>query len=487
MRLRWLVIAFLVSCTDPPPPPPVVAPHVEKPKPPPEPVVVKPVTPLPPPPPVAVSAFPAEQPLEDDVSNDQQLLEWLLMDPAGAEVALQKLETPDAWQVSIIAQFALTRGGKSTLEAEKELPLPTERELIDGPGAAWVSTDESPLTSREKKVTTTTVLPVNTKVEVTALEGEWADVTVPVAQTVIYGETSSEPVRIVSSPLAGRVKASHLSKKPYEVEALMRSAIEEDTKTEEGRLRAVATWLLAWRIERSERTRDGLLVAAFKARRASTVVRAALAKNLAPASTVHFAWSCVGEDPATAPWLEVAKTRPKTLPATVCVSGLDARERCADDTPAALKKAAATKEWIDSMKLTPKPWLKFTVDARDPREVLIVTTPLSVADPCSEFEEVKFEASSGELRRLALPLGTKTMTVYVPVSRHSGAEYSIPSATTERQAISWLRARAAYRWTVGGKGDLQPSLGVYAREFEVPEDVVAAGYAVAPERDCSCE
>jgi hypothetical protein len=479
-----VIIAFLVSCTDPPQPPPVVAPPVEAPKPPPQPEPAKPVTPVPPPPPSAVSAFPDENARPEEVRNEQELLELLLIDPAAAEVALQKLETPDAWQVSIIAEFALTRGAKSNGE-EKDLPSVARGERIEGPGSAWVSMDQTPLTG--KKPSVLTVLPVNTQVEVIALEGEWADVTVPVAQTVIYGETDSEPAHVISSPLVGRVKSAHLSRKPYEVEALMRSALEEDAKTEEGRLRAVAWWWLAWRVERSERTRDGLLVAAFKARRASTVVRAALAKNLAPASQMNFAWSCVGEDPAAAPWLEVTKTKPKTLPESVCVSGLDARARCADDTPAALKKAAATKEWIDSVKLSPKPWLKFTVDARDPRQVLVVTTPLSVADPCSEFEEVSFEAANGELRRLSLPLGTKTMTIYVPVSRHSGAEFSIPSTATERQAISWLRARGHYRWTVGGRGELQPSLGVSSRGFEIPEDVVASGFAVAPERDCSCE
>lgn len=88
------------------------------------------------------------------------------------------------------------------------------------------------------------------------------------------------------------------------------------------------------------------------------------------------------------------------------------------------------------------------------------------------------------MRRLSLPLGTKAMTIWVPVSKHSGAEFAVPSTASERQAISWLRARGHYRWTLG---DLQPSLGVNARTFTVPEDVAATELAVAPERDCSCE
>jgi hypothetical protein len=490
MRLRGLGLClYLVSCTDPPPPPPVIAPRVEAVKPaPPPPEPIKPEAVLPLPPPERVARFPDEQELEEEVESDAQLLGMLKRDPARAEAALHKLETPDAWQVSIVAQFALARGEKSSgLEAEKELPAPpAESELVEGPGEAWISVDAAPIASAEKKGAALSALAVNTKVEVTAIDGEWADVSVPVAQTVIYADTGAAPSRIVSTPLVGRVSKKHLARRPYEVEALMRSALAEDP-TDEGKLRAVATWLLAWRVERSERTREGLLDAAFVARRASTLVRAALAKNLAPASGVRFAWSCVGEDPASATWLEVTKTRPKALPESVCVSGVDARERCPDDTKAALKKAAATKEWLESVKLAPKPWLRFTVDAREPRQVLVVTTPLAVADPCSEFEEVTFQAASGQLRRLSLPLGTRATTIWVPVSSHSGAEFSIPSAASERLAISWLRARGHYRWTVGGKGELQPSLGVNARAFEVPEDVVASGYAIAPERDCSCD
>lgn len=442
---------------------------------------------LPPPPPESVAAFPDEVPTPDDAATDERLLRLLLSDPVKAEVALHKMSAPDGWQVAVLAQFALRRGEKSfEVDSEPALPLPSvDGGVVTGPGAAWVSLDSTALVGASKKGALAS-LPLNTKVEVKALAGEWADVSVPIAQAAVYGETEHDPVRVLSTPMLGRVLLSQLSAIPQDAEALMRQALSQGDD-EPGRLRSVALWQQAWRVERSERTRAGLLRAAWGARRASTVVRAALARNLMPASGLRFAWACTTEDPSSATWLELSSARPKAMPKSVCVSGLDARARCDDDTPGALKKATATKEWLEGVGLAPRPWLRFTVDGREPRQAFVVTTPLEVADPCSDFEEVSFEAGSGQVRRLTLPLGTKGMVVWLPVARHAGAEFSVISATSEGQAISWLRSRERYRWTIGPRGELEPSLGVDAMTFQVSADVSTATFALAPERDCSCE
>lgn len=485
MWIRAWVVVLLMGCRDrpppppPPPPTPVAAPEPPKPAPPKE-------VALPPEPPESVAAFPDEVEVVEDAS-DERLLRLLLADPVKAEVALHQLNAPDAWQVAVIAQFALKRGEKSfELDAEPQLPLPAmDAGVVTAAGEAWIAEGGAPLVAPGKKAPLA-YLPLNTKVEVKALDGEWAELSVPVAQQAIYAETGMAPVKVSATPMLGRVKVSQLSALTLDAQESMRQALLQGDD-EAGRLSSVAWWQHAWRIERSERTRAGLLRAAWAAKRASTVVHAALARNLASASGLRFAWACTGDDPSSASWLDLTKARPKSLPPSVCVSGLDARARCEDDTRSALTKAAATKAWLEGVSLTPKPWLRFTVDARDPRQVFVVTTPLEVADPCSEFEEVTFEAGSGLVRRLALPLGTRSMVIWVPVAKHAGAEFSIPSATSEGQAISWLRSRAAYRWTVGPKGDLEPSLGVNARTFQVSADVSATSFAVAPERDCSCQ
>lgn len=484
---RCLALLLLGSCAEKPAPVVVSAPVV-KPAPPPPPLPPPPVeAPLPPPPPEAVGAFPAEAQAAgaDEPLTAEALLQLLLSDPLKAEARLNRLETPDAWQVSIVAQFALQRGARAPA-IDPELPASpgvADAGLPAGVGAAWVSEDGAALAGKKGPLAT---LPLNTSLEVRSVDGEWAEVAVPVAQLAIYGEADRVPVRVVTNPVVGRVKVSQLSATPQDAEALMREALGQGDDGA-GKLAAIALWNRAWRVERSERTREGLVRAAWAGRRAPTLVRAALARNLAPATGLRFAWTCSGEDPSAATWLDVSKKRPGALPPAVCLSGVDARTRCPDDTPAALARAAAIKTWLDERSLTPKPWLRFTVDASDPRQVFVVTTPLSVADPCSDFEEVHFEAARGTVRRLTLPLGTKAMVVWVPATRHEGAEFSIPSTTSEGQAITWLRSRSRYRWTVGNKGELQPSLGTDARSFDVPDDLNAASYALPPEPDCACE
>lgn len=439
---------------------------------------------LPAPAPDLIAAFPDERPVPTDAETDERMLQLLMTDPAKAEATLQLLSSPQLWQTSVIAQFA-TRRGEKTFELEPEPPLPideAEAGVVSAAGPAWISEDATPLIAAGKK----TVLPLNTRVEVKALEGEWADVSVAIAQVAIYGESEREPVRVVSSPLMGRVRLSQLTSTQRNAETLMMQAMKQPP-TLAGKLNAVALWQQAWRIERSERTRKGLLRASWAVQRASTMVQAALAKNLAPVSGLRFAWACTTDDPSSASWLDLTKARPKMLAKSVCVSGLDARARCESDSPAELKRAAATKTWIEGVKLAPRSWLRFIVDGRDPREVFLVTTPLAVADACHEFEELTVEANSGQVHRLAVPLGSQSLVVWVPVTLHSGVDYSVVSATSETQAVSWLRSREKYRWTLGGRGELEPSLGLNSSGFTIPPGVTAESFALAPERDCSCE
>ncbi|MDP1828799.1 MAG: hypothetical protein Q8L48_36400 [Archangium sp.] len=482
MRLRgWLVVVVAASsCTEAPPPPP----------PPPQVVVAAPVKQapvLPPEDPELIAAFPDEVALPEEADTDAALLKLLLADPLKAEAALHKLSSPTNWQVAVLAQFAIARGENTfELDAEPALPVLETDGGVSGPGPAWTSQDATPLLGlSKKKPPTLATLPIDTKVEVSAIDGDDAVVSVPLAQVAIFGEEGRLPARVTSTALVGRVPLSRLASKPPDPEALMLEALRQ-TEDAHAQLRAVALWEMAWRIERSERTRGGLLNAAWATRRASTVVRAAMARNLAPVSDLRFAWACNTEDPSRAKWLDLTKARPKKLPASSCVGGLDSRVSCGNDDEAEKKKAAATTAWLAGLGLAPKPWLRFTVDARDPRQVFLVTTPLEVADACSDFEELSFEAASGIVRRLTLPLGTKGLVVWVPVTRHLGAEFAVPSATTERQAVSWLRSRGRYRWTLE-KGTLEPSLGMNATTFRVSAEVNATTFALPPERDCSCD
>lgn len=473
--LGVLVLGCTCKETPLPPPPPTV---VERRKDPP---------PLPPEEPDLIAGFPDEVALPEEADTEEALLKLLQADPVKAEASLNRLSSPTSWQISVMAQFAIARGENAgaALDAEPALPELAADGGVKGPGPAWISRDATPLRGPAKKNATLATLPIDTKVEVTGIDGDDAMVSVPLAQTAIFGEEGRQPVRVHSTTLIGRVPLSRLAAASPDPEALMTEALRQSDDAH-AQLRAVALWEKAWHVERSERTRRGLLRAAWATRRASTVVRAALAKNLAPVSALSFSWACTTDDPSTAKALDVSKARPKKLPAAACLSALDGRGTCSNDPEAAQKQAAATKAWLEGAGLAPKPWLRFTVDAREPRQVFLVTTPLELADPCNEFEELSFEAESGVVRRLRLPLGTRRLVVWVPVTRHLGADFSIPSATTERQAVSWLRSRGRYRWTLD-QGSLEPSLGMNATTFKLAAEVSATMFALRPERDCSCD
>lgn len=481
MRPWWVLlgVSWCWACNEAPkpPPPPRVAP-APKPKP------LPPVLPPAPDPldeaPESIAAFP-DEPDERDVSTDGRLLELLLADPDAAEAALAHLATPDAWRVSLSAQFALAHGAKSrALEEEPALPLAT----LDGGAVvvgapAWVM-DDVPLVGPGKKPKTLQRLPINTEVQVLAVEGERARVSVGVAQVAVWGPSGLEPVQRTTKQLGGTVPLGVLAPRALEVDALIQRAMEQKED-------AVALWQRAWRVERSARTREGLLRAGWAAQRASTVVSAALSRDFAAVRELSFAWTCTGEAPPTKKWLDVSKARPKSVPTGVCLEGVDARVQCERHGEEAMRDAKARAAWLEKQQLTAHPWVRFIVDARERRQVFLVATPLELVDTCDDFEQVTFEAGSGLVRRLVLPLGAKDLEVWVPVTRAQGVEYAVPSARAEGQAVRWLRARGKYKWTVGTGGELQPSLSTDATTFAVPADVSASTIALPPQRVCECQ
>jgi hypothetical protein len=442
MRSFWVVVVVVAvsSCSEEKPPP-----VVEQPKPSLPPNKVIPVLPPAPKPeaepPESIAEFP-DEPTVVDVSSDGRLMELLLADPGEAEKQLAQLESPNAWRVALLAQFAVTRGKKTRdVDAEEALPLVEQADAgVVTVGPAWVADEQVPLMSAGKKPKQLERLAVNTPLEIKSLDGATATVSVPIAQVAVYGATGHQPERLVSKSLEGTVLISALTATALDVNELMARA-REQKDDDAGKLKSVALWQRAWRIERSARTRDGLLRAGWAAERASTVVLAALARDFAPVSDLRFAYGCNADAPPSSKWVDVAKGAPKVMPKQACVSGVDARTICPGERPAKKKGAEAMKTWLEKEGVAPKSWLRFTVDARDRRQVFLVATPVQAVEGCDEFEQVTVEARSGVVRRLSLPLGVKTLEVWVPVEHHLGIDYSIPSATAEGEAVTWLRSR----------------------------------------------
>ena len=438
--------------------------------------------PVPPEGPESIAAFP-DTPADRDATNEGRLLQALLFDPVAAEKALDSLENPDAWRAALMASFAARRGEKS-FEVDPEPALPPA-EPGDGPalqaGAqAWLAVDQAPLWSGGKQRKVLATLPLHTPVEVVSLTADEARVAVAIAQSAVWAESGSHPARVVTRRIEGRVARAALGPE-VNLEALLKRAVNQADDAA-GRLAAVVLWEQGWRMERSARTREGWLRAAWAARRASSVVRAAFAHDLAPARGLRFAWACTGAAPPTAKWLEVGRTPPKVTPPNACLWGPGTRAHCPGEGASALKLGA----WLTKQHLAPQPWLRFTVDARSRRQVFLVTTPLEAVDACDDFLEVSFEAGSGVVRRLALPLGTGELEVWVPVTRHQGVDYSVAAAASEGQAVSWLRTKENHRWTLDALGQLEPSLGTEARAFEVPADFNATSLALPPGPNCEC-
>lgn len=487
-----LAVAALAACDERPRPPTVV------PKPPPPPPPVDAGAPEPeaarpePKPPQNVQDFPEHPPAEDAVEGED-LVRLLLDDALRAERSLEALPTPDGWQVALMAQLGLRRGqAKEDALPERALPAlaPDAGTAVAGQ-SAWVASALLPLKAlpapKKKKAKPAVLmqLPINTEVRVDDVDGGIAQVTVEVAQEVDYGEADAKPTRVVTKPVQGVVDAAWLVPAPIDAAALVREA-RAQPDTEAGHDAAVVLWHRALMLERSEAAREGLLRAAWTARRASWVATAALARNFAPARNATLAWTCRGELPQ-AKWLSVAKRPPKALPDDVCLVGVDTRTPC-DFEPATRRKAmAAQAAWREPLGLEAHPVLKLVVDARQPRAILLAGSKLEFHDSCAEFEEVDLASYAATLRRLTLPLGTKDTVVRVPVPEYHGIEYAVLSAPSETRAVEWMRSRARYRWTVGARGELQVSLQPQDVQFALQPDATAATVATAPQKRCSCD
>ncbi|MFT3713520.1 MAG: hypothetical protein QM817_38175 [Archangium sp.] len=478
-RVVGLVVVVLCGCSpkkDPPPAPPPPPPAVVDAGVAAAPVKVEPPPPLPEAPDV-VAAFPDSAPAS--VSTDQGLLALLIENPAATEQALAQLDAPDSFRVSLIAGFARARGEKS-FDVDAEPLLPSDAgvsDTVDAGAPAWIATDDAPFTSGGKVIRK---LPLETKVQVVSLGATNAVVELRVAKTVIYGPGGHAAEKIIDAAERGSVPLNALRGEPLDVAKLIDEA-RTQRDDEAGQLAAIAMWQRAWRIERSARTREGLLRAGFAAKRASTVVLAALARDFAPAKGVTLEWACGTDAPPSQKRLTGV---PAKLDAKACLAPFDARSACEKDSDAKKKKAEANAAFVAT--LPPHAWLHFTVDARSPRQVLVVSTPLLHVDSCDDFEQVFLETGSGKVRRLSLPLGNAGLEVWVPVERALGLEHAVISAASEQAAITWLRSRAPYKWVVDHH-DLQVSLTVDSQGFKLAGDVTTAAWAVGPDRACGCD
>jgi hypothetical protein len=482
-----MLVVLVCGCPEPKPPAPVIVPPVAAvpdagvvagaPEPEPEPEPVSPE-------PDVVSDFPEDERAALDAQHDEALRRLLMIDASAAEAELTLMETPDAFRIALLAELARARGGKQgDVAPEPLLPLDAGAPVVAG--AAWTVADAVPLTTTDA-TSKGLVLPFNTQVQVLSLEQRQATIEVSLADVVTYDATGGAPRSVKAVAVKGTVPLSSLS--PV---ALVAAALEAEASRqpddEAGQLRAIALRQRVWRIERSRRAREALLESGWKAKRASTVVLAALAHDLAPVKDLKVAAWCGADAPPSTKWLTGDVTRLARVGASECVAAFDARRACERDAKKEAKRRTGVTSWVQAHAADPRgSWLRFVVDGRTPRRLFLVETPLAVADPCNDFEEVTFDASQGRVRRLAFPLGRAALEVWVPVQAQLGVEYALVSAASEPQAVEWLRSRAKYRWTVGARGALQPSLGTDATGFAVSQDVDALTFALAPERSCGC-
>ncbi|GMU63038.1 MAG: hypothetical protein AMXMBFR34_48010 [Myxococcaceae bacterium] len=482
LALLWL-LAIALGCEERPPAP-VVAPP--QPAPAPAPVAAAEEAPAEeePPQPATVLEVPEEPRAE--ATDGESLIPHLLDDPVRAEELLLRQAAPTAWQVALLAQLAVQRGGAKT-DVLPEGALP---QLVPGAGAveagadAWVAAAQVPLkVSGAKQGGAPLTLSFNTRVKVEAVGGAKATVAVEVAREVDFGPEGSEPTRVSTRTIHGTVEASWLAPRPASIQLLEHAAATQPD-TEEGRANAVALWHRSLLLARDERAREGLLRAAWAAQRASSVISAALTRNFAPARRARLAWGCKG-DVAGATWMVEARAT-KTLPAAVCLTGVDAREAC-DFEPTDRRRArqeAAGRRARAGVK--EGPLLELTVDARRPRALLLAGSKLRYQDSCADFEELALDSQAATLRRLKLPLGQADTVVRVAVPQYHGMEYAVLDAPSERRAAAWMRNRARYRWTMGARGQLQLSLQPGDHEFELPPDAAAVTVAAPPQKDCLC-
>lgn len=425
--------------------------------------------------------------LNEDPNRPAELIRLMLRDPELTERRLAALDTPSQWQVALLANFALRRG-------ERSLPVPREGDLppitldggtLEAGKKAWVSVplaDLKPAGAAKKKPTLAT-LPIGTQVEIDALDGGVAFVAVPLATSVEFSENDEVPTHIDATVVKGQLDLAALSSTPVQADALIAEAQAQPT-TDVGLDRAVALWYRALLIDHSERTREGLLTAAWNAHRPSWAVTAALDRTFAPARNLSLTWGCRGE--ASRAKLTRWPLNKKS-PADVCVTGISEQLACETDSPALKRQLDTAKADLDASGLVRKPTLNFTVDARIARRLFVANSRLEVIDNCADFREVKVEGWGAAFRVLRLPLGIASAQVRVAVPSYHGVEYAVVSGASEAKIAAWLRSRGRNRWTFGRNGELNPSLQNGDSGFKLEGDVSAVTFATAPLRGCDCE
>ena len=109
----------------------------------------------------------------------------LVRDPEAASKALENVTTPDAWQVAILAQLMLRRGDPGPdLVPEAAMPEveSTGTPFTADAGVAYVATALLPLRASAKaRAPQVMLLPINTELAVTKIDGAWATVSVKLA------------------------------------------------------------------------------------------------------------------------------------------------------------------------------------------------------------------------------------------------------------------------------------------------------------------
>lgn len=483
MFRRCLVIFALAACKDPAPPPPAE----------PEPVPV--AEPTPPPTPAVVDAGqPAakvtEKPdgttvdgITDDAAYDPEdmrepaLQRLLMRDPDRAIRALEQAPAPSAFHVAVLAQLAVRRRVEGPPIQGKESPLPPQPAsgtLATEPGPAFVGVNELPVRAGKATVAT---LPAGTAVTIDKVSGTNASISVQLATRVDFDATGATPKAVATKTVSGLVALDALVTKELDALGIASQAVNQPSN-DEGRDASLVLWHRVYLINPSETNRAEFLAAAWAARRPSWVAMAALDPVWVTPKSIKLAWACRGTV-AKAKWVSPS---PK-LPEHACITGVDVRTPCNREPPPAIAKRIETLTALGFA--APQPMLEVVVDASHSRQLYAVSLPIRSSAECEEEnEEHKLDLFGAVSRRLALPLGTTSMTVSFPVQGWHGFEHSVIGAQSEAKARDWLRSRGKSKWTFDAKGEPSPSLGVGDIGFRLERDVNSHSIGRLPQLNC---
>jgi len=485
--LASLLFLAVAACEKPRPPPPLIVAPVPKPAPvePPDAAVAELVAPTPEPEPEP--GVPDDPPFDEGASEGVPLKKLLLRDPDLAAKSLEALATPDAWQVSLLAQLALKKGNPGP-DLVPEAPMPevlpeTNRFSEPDGGLAFVATALLPLKASSKpKAATVMMLPINTELTVIAIDGDQASVTVEVATDVEFAATGSSPTKVKTVSKTGVVDARWLVTQPVESEAL-RALAATRKGSEQKEDEAVVLLHRAFLIDRTENARSKLLDVAWAAHRAAWVVTAAMAQLHVAPRRIETAYACSG-DPTVARWLSFAKGKlPTKRPEAFCLAQVDLRDPCDEKGRAAWRERGTV---LESAHLERAPLVQLVVDATRPRVLWFYSVPLLVHEACAITHEYKLDLGGVQVRRLLMPLGTAKTVVRVASKLYDGVELGVVGAPNEAKARGWLRKRSHYRWSIDSSAsELAISLGIGDTDFENETDVTGVTWARPPAFDCA--